>query len=222
MNLSEMREFVVAETGRVDLLNKRIGPTRLIDVYINHGARMLDRRINDSDISVEVPYTLSLGDDAIPLRVISLQYVDAVYVEGAGDSAKGVTKLRKISSIEARSLRSAQIAAYTPPSVWWLTNSPVGIVQVFPAAFRQLEIYLYGKLQSSRLNQDADTNFWSIWHEDLLVEAASWQIERANRNTEGMRDKQAAIEILIQDLDKDIIGGEEDDYEGAIDMPVRP
>ena len=180
---------------------------------------MLDRRINDSDISVKVPYTLSLGDDAIPLRAISLQYVRMVYIDSGGD-AKGLTKMRKVTSLEGRNLQLAQTNSMMNPMAWWVTNTPVGVVQIFPAAPRQLEVYLFGKLQSTRLIQDIDTNFWSVWHSDLLVEATSWQIERANRNTEGMRDKQAAIEILIQDLDKDILGGEEDDHEGAIDTPV--
>jgi hypothetical protein len=79
-----------------------------------------------------------------------------------------------------------------------------GVILV-PPPDQDLVLEIFGKFYSPELSVDADTSFWSEVHEFVLVMASMRQLEVFNRNTEGVRDWDAAIFSEVQGIDFDTV-----------------
>lgn len=65
------------------------------------------------------------------------------------------------------------------------------------------EVTVFGRCYSKKLASDSDTSFWSVVNPDLLVQAALYKLEVLYSNSEGMRDKESAINREIDLMDTD-------------------
>jgi hypothetical protein len=61
-----------------------------------------------------------------------------------------------------------------------------------------------GKWWSRFLTADANENYWSVNHPELLVLGAMLEMEKARRNTQGVNDMRAAIVDQLRGIDIDL------------------
>lgn len=66
-------------------------------------------------------------------------------------------------------------------------------------------IEVLAKFFQKTLSSDSDENFWSVLYPEILLLAANYALEETYRNTEGMRDRMAAIMKRMDGIDKDIV-----------------
>lgn len=75
-------------------------------------------------------------------------------------------------------------------------------IWVMPPTDSIKTVSILGRWYSKRLSADTDKTYWTEVHEDLLVLAGMYALERFYRNSEGMRDFERAIEGRLLDIDK--------------------
>lgn len=78
-----------------------------------------------------------------------------------------------------------------------------------PAATTAIEVL--GYFHSPALPLETSTNYWTEVHPEILIMAALLQIEKFNRNTQGVNDWKNAIMDSVTELDKDLVEEESSD-----------
>ena len=72
-------------------------------------------------------------------------------------------------------------------------------------ADKKLVVDIKGLFYSMELVNDTDENYWSAVHPMLLIMAAMRQIEIINRNTQGVNDWTASIDVEAKQLGMDLV-----------------
>lgn len=83
-------------------------------------------------------------------------------------------------------------------------DDTIGLL-VYPAPSTSGALVINGYFDRGTLFSDSETNWWTSTYPDLVVEAASYKIEVANRNTEGAQDKLKPLLSALVDVEHQLI-----------------
>lgn len=97
------------------------------------------------------------------------------------------------------------------------TGYPYTAAIIAPPPDEQLLVDVRGLYYSAELVAEDDTNYWADQHVGVLLKAALREIEVFNRNRQGVNDWEAAIDVDIASINKDLVEelvAEVDEMEG--------
>ena len=205
VDLSGRTDLVVDTTDYVDAGN--IGTK----FFIQAATRMLDQMQDTPHSTAELAKTLTVGDST--WEVSNLRSIESFWINDTSDT--GWNSVTKKSLKWIRNKFSEPVADITNgvPQYWApdVIRVPVtegkesvrGII-FMPPTDDTYSARLDGKYWSKVLSADADINYWSEEHEDILIAAAMYKLEEFYRNTEGMRDWMEAITRDLRGIDIDL------------------
>lgn len=228
MNYLQMRLKFRELSGRHDLVDS-VGVDLGAGFFINEGRKYLDR-LHETQKSWASCYRfLNIGS-----YVVTFPYCRAIKeVWGATTLAKWQLEKKNIQDLingyllDIPSERSTGLPLYYSPCitrhspenipaasfesfVGWV-DVPAGNAQEYNSILfsiptsEKLTITINGLFYSAELVNDLDVNYWSVAHPMLLYMAAMRQIEVANRNTQGVKDWEASIEVDTRTLGFDLV-----------------
>jgi len=221
--LSDIRDQVLLESGRLDLVDNG-----RIDYFIRAGSRYLDLTTEHKRSYSKHLVDLAAGDYFKEITL--LRSVLKVELFNAAD---GRSELKKLSYSEFRSKFGTSLSStdnarpsyYCAPIshlssgvgtkdvdftldyedvIFTLPEGKTGILLGSPSD-GVYTLSVTGKFWSKVLTLDKDINFWSQNHEDLLVHATMYAIEKSYRNTEGQKDAENAMNPLKLNLEFDLV-----------------
>ena len=203
MNLSEVRNIVVKESGRYDLSASELNN------FINRAVRWLDRKsehfrsiareffvVNEGDYFVQmsecrVVSSVLIGDGDGMDELTRVEFKDLKLRYGAIPESldTGKPKYYAPAYLRYHEIHDG-ITGYLDVMTDWKTYN--GIV-FMPPADGQYHLEVWGKFFSKELSDDNDENFWTVNEPMLLVKATLREIEVFHRNTQGVNDWNADI-----------------------------
>ena len=224
MNLSEIREQFVKESGRYDLINDD-GSDNGADFYINAGQKYLDALTEKTEEIARAFRVIDSGD-----YFVRLQGCRAIHDVGVGNSESfnwieryDLYDLRKLYNEPFGFIESATPSHFAPAKLrpanpdsddfdgivgymdvisdWKNFN---GIV-LLPPADGQYHIEVWGKFYSDELVNDDDESYWSARFGHILVMAAQRSLETFYRNSQGINDWNIAIRSELVGLEQDYV-----------------
>ncbi len=78
-------------------------------------------------------------------------------------------------------------------------------IVVFPIPNQLGELEIIYDSKHEELNRDTDSNYWSIYHPQLLIMSCMHQLEIFHRNTQGVNDWLHSIENYILNLRQELV-----------------
>jgi len=213
MTLSEFRNFFVKMTGRYDLV-KQDGEDYAdagANTLINMGVRMLDSMFTHNKSYGKVPVKLKPNQALYMAR--SMLSIEGI--QFSADSGKVTLDHIQEQEIEEKlSLDGSNSGCpkyYAIASVVrdaFLDNEQSAFkrlhFKICPAPDQSYAAQVYGRM-TIPLENDNDTNFWTLNYPETLTSATMYQIERFHRNSQGMRDHMVAIQQDLRNLDYNAI-----------------
>lgn len=234
MNLLQVRETFVKRSGRFDLVTDTTGWTdNGANFFINAAQKHLDGLTIDKKRFASTYVEVEQGQiSATFQRCRAIRDVWLLYVDSSGDDAR--TELEKIDYDALRKEYGkpfGDVDEGTPlyfhpanlrlhPEDADMTDIPAKMkyieqmlipghdyngVIIAPPPDQDVVLEVFGKFFSHELSEDTDESFWSVVHEFLLVIAAMRQVEVFNRNSEGVKDWDAAIAAELRGIDFDTV-----------------
>jgi hypothetical protein len=217
MNLEEIREWFVRDSGRYDLVEDSTDwADNGADKYIQAGQRWLDKQVVMS--SQYGKFFRTLSADSRVLTLTGLRSVVSVYMRESDDDTTRLTyktydELRGLFGEDFSTISSGNPLYYSilnyrqhdeadsdPPDEEGLTDADwmtTDGLLILPPPSEDIVVVVEGKFSHTELSDDADENFWSVNEPSVLVKAALRELEIFYRNTAGVNDWTNA---LIQDL----------------------
>lgn len=221
MNLQQVREQFVRQTGRYDLITDALtfAVDNGADFYIKAGQRMLDRMLEFPKDEGELTFTLATS--AISKTIQNVLSVRSVVSVDSSDSTikyltrKSMKEIRELYGDEVGNLANVTAAEPTVWSLGWLRTN-VGSVSatiegsgkqliLMPPADRSYTIRLAGLFGSAALSANSSVSFWTVEHPDILVWASMYKLEVGYRNFEGSRTLLENIVEMVQDIDDVVV-----------------
>ncbi len=212
MTLLEFRKMFVKLSGRYDLVKD---PDTYEDdganFLISAGIRLLDSMFTHSKSYGEV--TLELKANQAIYNVSSMLSIEGVQ----RGSDEGRVSLTHITEEELQEQDPTQTSSTGTPKNYALVttvrdailgNRKTALTQLsiklFPIPDSSINAYVLGRI-SIPLEEDNDTNFWTLNYPETLISATMYQIERFHRNRQGMADHMTAIQRDLRELDANAI-----------------
>lgn len=242
MNLLQVRQWFIRESGRYDLV---VDTTSWVDnganAYINAGQRMLDRMLDHKKMLARNFQNITADQNVI--NFTACRAVKEVWIFGTGVARKKLERktinwIREQYPDMETSVITGQPQYWAPailrvaPEAEGLTMDDLDIIANYadvmyeshyayngvlfaPVSDGTYTLETWGLFYSTELTTDTQESFWSVNHPELLVMAAQCVVEKFNRNAEGVRDWKLSIVEEIQTLAFDL--AEEDfDAEGTV------
>ena len=231
MTLTQIRALFESRSGRSDLVNAD-GSDNGADFFIQSGQRTLERLVEVDKSWARSYKTLAAGDyyaifkgcravkevwlstadGRVRLEKVSQREMREEYYEDAPDAVtQGDTLSYCLISLRTYPDADAVVIDYLYDDE--LTDDATtdyeytGIIfQPPPDVAAQLEVF--GLFYSPKLSDDADKNYWTVNHPEILLIGALYQLEVAYRNTEGANDWMRAIQLELVGLEKDWVESE--------------
>lgn len=223
MNIAGLRSKFISETGRVDLTQEQA------DEYINNGVRLLDEATHFAKTEARQFISVSAGDRKATFSS-DCRSIGAVWVI---DKVAGRTKLIRadydklmeyfgdvadVESGDPEYYAALVIRPYPdtfnpaiPPfdeySDYIDTEADyhnIRGITFLPPTDEDRLIEIRGKFYSSTLDDTVTENWWSIYHERAVLDAAKYVLESIYRNRSGMADFSAAMSPVLRAIDYDI------------------
>ncbi len=232
MNLLQIRQWFVNESGRFDLVVDAASDNwtdKGANAYINAGQRMLDRM-------QETPKTLGRNFQMVSAGYYHVLFQDcrAIKEVWAVNAATGRKKLEKKDMSWLRGYYNNMVTIergapvyYAPARLRTAPELHSSVMSTLTGLLAYMDVsvtshYLYngilflppvdsdymietwGNFYSTQLVADTDESHWSVQHPELLVMAAQCVLEKFRRNTEGVKDWIASIKMHLQEIDFDL------------------
>lgn len=230
MNLGELRQWFVKESGRYDLV---VDSTSWLDnganVYINAAQRMLDRMQESSKSIGRAFKQLESGRQFVAFDACRA-ILDVWAISSSGRSRlerKSNRELRETySNLEEMENGSPlyycpavlRMAPETDRTMVGEVNAPLQYldimidshyayngVMVYPATDVEITIEVWALFYSTQMTSDDQESYWSVVHPELLVMASQCLLEKFNRNSEGVNDWMLAIQNELRGIDFDLV-----------------
>ena len=223
MNIAGLRAAFVGETGRVDLSVDKV------DKFINNGIRLLDEATHFAKTEARQFISVSAGDRKATFSS-DCRSIGAVWVI---DKIAGRTKLVRadydklleyfgdvadVDPGDPEYYAALVLRAY--PDTFNPAISPfdeysdyidteadyhdIRGITFLPPTDEDRLIEIRGKFYSSTLDDTVTENWWSIYHERAVLDAAKYVLETTYRNTSGMADFSNALAPVLRAIDYDI------------------
>ena len=238
MTLRELRKRFIEMSGRYDLWNDD-GSNNGADFFIHRGQRHLENLLSNGRQDAEHHVMLS-GTSQFCLP--DVRVVKDVYVKGVEQKR---TKLTRISLEQARAYLVEEPAGALAPEFYCVVNSRgaygepvaddgscfVSIIQETAThlTYNQVGIFLFPRISAGNvinvtvetttreplLLLDDDFNFWTTEWPEALLYASMRTMEISYRNSQGVKDWDAAISSILVPFDMDWV---EDDMQNATRM----
>jgi len=228
MNLKEIRALFELRSGRSDLVDEG-GADTGADFYIQSGQRTLERLVETDKSWARKHAVLAIGDYYAIFK--GCRAVKEVWIS----TSEGRVQLTKVSQTEMRTLyyedapdevdsgdtlEYCLVSLRTYPdgdnvTIDYLYDHQLeddatedyeykGII-FSPPTDKAAVLEVFGLFYSPTLTLDADSNYWSVNHPEILLMAALYQLEVSYRNTEGAKDWMNAIVLETTGLEKDLV-----------------
>ncbi len=210
LTLLGIRKLFVNLSGRHDLVvNVDSYKNSGADFFIQAGQRYLEKRLYKPSDTDEEEFILLQGEYQIDLQ--DYRAVQNVWVR----ASDATSKLEKLSIGDSRKLYAKEpnfdnidqgIPLYYTIEFERGSTFEGKVVKrliLLPPADTQYTVVVRGLKREPTLCADNDINWWTLQHPETLIQAAMFVMERFYRNTEGMRDHLAAIDIDIQGMNFD-------------------
>ncbi len=207
MTLQEIRAMLIQRSGRYDLVLTPEAPwtDNGADFFIRSGVRYLDLRTHLPHHQKEVALEFNSGDFKLPLTgVRAVHGARLIQVDG---SELFLTPLTPIEAHRRFAGPGGIAAANLGEPVFYVTKGyapetdDAAMFMILPPVIRNgTTIYLNVDAFSASLEEDTDTNFWSVQHPDLLMLATLYRLETFYRNRQGSSDYLQAIEEHLFNL----------------------
>jgi len=232
MNLLEVRQQFRILSGRFDLVDN-VGVDLGANFFINEGQKYLDRHpMNTNRRAVGRLFKiLHAGDYYINFQQCrSIKEVWAATATGGRWqlTKKAIEDFRLTYTDMWGSLTQGSPEHYTPAFLRSVPETnhlpPGGLdailgfadvmagasygyngVLIGPPPDVDTHVEVWGLFYSDTLTADIDLSFWSVNYPSLLIMAALRSIEVFNRNTQGMKDWEAAIGMEFAGFDADVV-----------------
>lgn len=212
MNLLQVRKKLVELSGLYDLVGDYEGgdySDNGADFFLQEGQKWMERKLDTPNAPAEFPVTLSSGD--YTLLVSDSRAVKRVRIEGVGYLEK--TTMPKIWDKYGDDQAIAD-ADQGEPKEYALgvyrragnTNSirlSNKMLYILPPSDGSYNVFVEGLYFSSKLTEDEDRNWWSMFEPGVLIQSALYFRETFMRNSQGMNDWRAAIMDTLQGIDFD-------------------
>lgn len=229
MNLKEVRQWFIQDSGRYDLVVDAVDwADNGADKYIRLGQRLIDRLVEKQQDFARVFRTLAVGEwfvkfknfrilkevwaittaTRIPLDRLDYAVAKEDYGMAWGDITPGSAAYYVPAYLR---LDKANLAGMDMPGKYADVSPEYGLYNgliILPPTSVQLTIEVFGKFHSDLLSDDGDENYWTINEPGLLVMAGLRELEAFYRNTQGVRDWDTAIQRHLLELDKDFVENE--------------
>jgi hypothetical protein len=227
MNLLQVRTQFIKQSGRYDLVVDTIDYVdNGANIYIQRGQKWLEKQVDFAAQKGKVFRKLSIGKFYCTFK--DMRTIDTVWI---GDTTERI-KLDYLSYDEmVEEYPTAFVSTTNAKPVYW---SPIcvrnpnmdsdsdtdGIVEFMdviensdeynaivcmPPANGNYHIEIHGKFMAKKLTLDADSNWWTVNEEEILIMAAMRALETAYRNSQGVNDWTNSISSALFGLEKDFI-----------------
>lgn len=233
MNLKEIRTWFVQDSGRYDLVVDTTNwADNGADKYINAGQRWLDRLLVANKALGRNFQIVEASTSIVTFN--GCRAIQEVWVKSIADTTIGRTKLEKKSIRWMReeysnmdTIENGTPLYYAPavlrpapePSDLGSYNSVINYLDVlaeptgheydgvvfFPPVDGQYFIETWGLFDAKPLLVDEDESYWTINFPEVVVMAAQAMIEMFSRNSEGVKDWVASIQLITKGIDFDIV-----------------
>jgi hypothetical protein len=228
MNLLEIRTWFTNESGRFDLVTDVITyADNGADNHLRAGLRMLDRMVT-------TPKSMARNFQMIAIDgfYVTFDFCRAIKEVWVADiesrwklEKKDMQWMREeYADIDLESGQSLYYAPMTLRAHPETDVTPVGIaggylgyldimvgghynyngVLIYPPTDIALMVETWGYFYSKELALDTDENYWTVQHPELVVMAAQCNLEKFQRNSEGVKDWITAIKLELDGIDKDV------------------
>jgi len=230
MNLKEVRTQLIKLSGIPDLEDED-GLDNGGNFYINEGSRYLDQKSSDllGNSRTSVFKTLAIGSyytifencrsvlevwihtDTGVTRLVKADYSElkAYYGEKISDLDKGtpayyaLVHLRFEPNYDDQTVSEKLASAFADVVV--SDSVDYNAVLITPPPDEAVQLEIVGNFYSPKLTANSSVNFWSARYPGLLLKAALMEIEVYNRNTQGVKDWEAAINADFLGIDMDSV-----------------
>lgn len=229
MDLENIRGWVVADSGRYDLVNAD-GSDNGMDKFIRAATRWLDRKTEVFRQIGRVYRTLSAGAFYTQFR-----YARTITKVGIHTTSKFKGYLDRYELDALKSLEDTgyddpfgSVTAGTPTKYapvflravdtdsWdysgyedWINTIDMYIdyngIIVAPKADQEYLLEVWGKFFSNELTNNSDNNYWSVLEPSILVMAVLRQLEIFHRNRQGALDWETAIMNELSGMELDFV-----------------
>lgn len=197
MNLKEIREQFVLKSGRYDLITES-GEDSGANFFIQAGQRLIDKS-GDFNTGQIASWLDTLSSGAAEFVVPNCWAIQTIHGKDASASSDNwnlftqvhsfttpdccfscgqmytIVPIRELPTLRDRPAKDINIPAYSLSISSTLTEEAVqGVrVKLFPKLSRDTLVRVAGNFYSPTLVQDTDANYWSNWHPEILLKAAS-------------------------------------------------
>ena len=227
MNLLEVRQNFIELSGRADLAETRDDSEDENDLdtgadrFIQAALKTLDSE-QDSPVSeAHLVRTINAGDYLISFT--GVKSVSQIWIDNGTD---GLVELNRYDMTDMRywypklgNESTGTPLYYAPypvvrPAEQRVFGLPVNFTGVYlmPPADATFTVTVVGMFQCAMLESNLDSNFWSVMHPDILVQAAIRELEFSYRNTAGAKDSSIPIDLKLRGVDKDLVQRELDSH----------
>ena len=230
MDLLDVRTAFIQRSGRYDLVVDAVDFVDAgADFFINAGQRMLDRmdttnkswgrrflEVVSGDYYTTFKYCRAIKEvwvmdssERVKLTKVDISELREYYDEPVPSLTSGTPKyyapavLRPIPD-EVTSDDFVGLSGFDDVLVDW-THYEYNGVMFMPKADGDYVIEVWGLFYSPELSLDADENWWTLIHPEILIKGALYQLEVFYRNTEGANDWMRAISVEMAGLGKDFV-----------------
>jgi hypothetical protein len=197
-------------TGRYDLIAAD-GTDTGGGHYINMGLKWLEQHVDRVVMEVEVGAVIDPG--YINRLEFPLSIVRSVAMLRSADIVEPTyTELERITIQEMMALQAVTSVVGTP--LYWSISPAypatldISYITINPAPDVTYDFVARGKTTIPPLEVDGTTNYWTLFHDELLVWTSCYCLEVAYRNSEGAKDWFNSIEQYVYDLQKEKVDGE--------------
>jgi len=238
MNLSEIRAEFVKQTGRYDLMDATDGSDLGADYYIKAGSKFLDRKL--TELNPSNAYSIQpLATGQYFLKFENYRAIKHVFVVDAAGNSYELTKqsLVYVKSIHGQLFSKVDVGTpvdYCPallrlqPEYEDQTAAEVAVtdanadvviadhvtyrgIVIMPPPSEDVTIQAEGLFLSAPLVSNSSSNFWTVNEPELLLKAAMRELEVMMRNSQGVKDWEAAIATELYALECDLVEDQLDD-----------
>jgi hypothetical protein len=183
------------------------------DWFINNGVRWLDRE--QETLVEEKEWQVPFAINAYEIRATNFRALKEVWFTNSDGDKRVVYKkdwqyildnYPKLGSTTSGTPGYWALAPTHRPGTQYgegpkITETPLYIM---PPTDTAITVHLYGTFDEVELVENADVNFWSERHPDVLVHAALMSLEGFYRNSQGVADALNMIQLLLHGIDKDV------------------